>query len=132
MVQETIQTLVKSQCLHPSTSVSIEFSTVEGFDETTKTLTIDSSAQSPTVLQVTTLLINGDEVSLNDLVWTLNDTTYASFAGGGTSLDTANGAGVPFFATGTEGSTTATITCTVNDTSYTVATITVISQEISG
>lgn len=123
---------MQSQCLHPSTTVSIEFSTVEGFDETTKTLTIDSSAQSPTVLQVTTLLINGDAVPLNDLVWTLNDTTYASFAGGGTSLDTANGAGAPFFATGTEGSTTATITCTVNDTLYTVATVTVIAEEISG
>ena len=92
----------------------------QGFDETTKTLTIDSSAQSPTVLQVTTLLINGDAVPLNDLVWKLNDTTYASFAGGGTSLDTTNGASAPFFATGTEGSTTATITCTVNDTLYTL------------
>lgn len=124
---------MKSQLhLHPSPSVSIEFSSVEGFDETTKTLTIDSSAQSPTVLQVTTLTINGEAASLNDLVWTLNDTTYASFAGGGTSLDTANGAGAPFFSTGTEGSTTATITITHDDTEYTVATINVISEEISG
>lgn len=120
------------QCLHPSTSVSIEFLMAQGFDETTRTLTIDSSAQSPTVLQVTSLTINGEAASLNDLVWTLDDTTYVSFAGGGTSLDSTNGAGAPFFSTGTEGSTTATITITRDGTTYTVATINVISQEISG
>lgn len=69
---------------------------------------------------------------MNDLVWTLADTTYASFAGGGTSLDSTNGAGATFFSTGTEGSTTATITITHDGNTYTVAAINVISQEISG
>lgn len=124
-IHETIPVTVES-------SVEVTFNSIPEFDDTTKTLTIDSSAQSPTVLQVTDVTIGGNVMSVNDLVWTLADTTYASFAGGGTSLDSANGGQVPFFSTGTEGSTTATITITHNGTTYTVATINVISEEISG
>ena len=124
-IYETIPVTVEA-------SVEVTFNETQGFDDSTKTLTIDSTSQSPTVLQVTSVTIGGNAMSLNDLVWNLSSTDCVSFAGGGTSLAVNSGAAAPFFATGTEGTTTATITITYDGTSYTVATVTVVSQEISG
>ena len=124
-IYETIPVIVEA-------SVEATFNEAQGFDDSTKTLTIDSTSQVPTVLQITSVTIGGNSMSLNDLVWNLSSTDCVSFAGGGTSLAINNGPSAPFFATGTEGTTTATITITYDGTSYTVATVTVVSQEISG
>lgn len=112
-----------------SADTSITFTEVSGFDSTTNTLTIDADSTSiPVVMQATAATVGEDSV-LSNLVWTVADTSIATFAGG---QATNNGAGAQIFATGTEGNTTIAITAVVDDTTYNMATINVVSAVAEG
>ena len=100
------------------------------YEDTGHTASIDSSSTStPTMIAISDVTIDGDSVSGTDVIWTIADTTVASFGGG---QATTNGAQAPLFATGTEGTTTITVTAVVNEVTFTLVTINLTSSEISG
>lgn len=105
--------------------------TIDGTTVTDSASINASSTSSPIMADISDATIGTVTVQGNDIIWTSSDPTIASLTQP-TGGSTGNGAQIPIWATGAEGTATLTVTTVINSKTYTLRTITITSEEIQG